>query len=391
MSTNTHNIVVIGGSFAGLPVAHTVLKTVIPTLNSSQSYKVFVLSPNAEFYWKVGAPRSIVNPKALPEDKAFLSIAEGFKKYDKSQFEHIKAFATSIDPSNQTISYSDAAQGPVTSTLHYDSLVLASGTSFKDPVWSVQQGEAATKQALHEIHTRLEKAETIVIAGGGAAGVETAGELGSLYGKSKRVTLLSGAPQLLSRLQNPAVGMDAQAKLEKMGIEVVHNVRIESSTKDSSGRDALKMNDGTERVVDVHIEATGDAPNNTFIPKDWLNEKGFVKTDTPTLRADIPGVKNVYVLGSIGSYSKGGIPEILFGYKVVCESIRVDLAGETDGPKRKKVFKPMAKDMQMVPIGPGGGVATAFGWRFPNFVVAMAKSKTFMVEKASGYVDGTGP
>lgn len=329
MSTNTHNVVVIGGSFAGLPVAHTVLKNVIPTLGSSQSYKVFIISPNAEFYWKVGAPRAIANPKALPEDKAFVNIAEGFKKYDKSQFEHIKAFATSIDPSNQTISYSDSLKGAATSTLHYDSLILASGTSFKDPIWSVQQGEAATKQALREIHAQLEKAETIVIAGGGAAGVETAGELGSLYGKSKKVTLLSGAPQLLPRLQNPAVGKDAQAKLEKMGVEVVHNLRIESSTKDNSGRSTLRMDDGTERVVDVQLDATGDAPNSTFIPKEWLNEKGFVKTDTSTLRADIPGVKNVYVLGSIGSYSKGGIPEILFGFKVVCESIRIDLAGES--------------------------------------------------------------
>lgn len=62
-----------------------------------------------------------------------------------------------------------------------------------------------------------------------------------------------------------------------------------------------------------------------------------------------------------------------------------------DGPKRKKVFKPFAKDMQMVPIGPGGGVGTAFGWRFPNFVIAMMKSKTFMVENAHKYVDGSGP
>lgn len=328
-SNTTHNIVIVGGSFAGLPVAQTVLKDVIPSLKTKQSYKVFVVSPNAEFYWKVGAPRAIVNPKSLPEDKAFLSIADGFKKYDKSKFEHIQSFVTSIDPSTQTISYGKNAHEQGVATLHYDTLVLASGTSFQDPIWSIQEGEAATKQALREIHQKLEDAQTILVSGGGAAGVETAGELGSLYGKSKKVTILSGAPQLLPRLQNQAVGKDAQAKLEKMAVEVLHNVRVESTSTNQSGRTVLKLSDGNEKVVDVYINATGDKPNNQFIPRDWLTEKGYVKTDTPTLRADIPGIKNVYVLGSIGSYSQGGIPEILFAYKVVCESIRVDLAGES--------------------------------------------------------------
>lgn len=328
-SESAHNIVVVGGSFAGLPVAHTLLKDVIPTLGSSRSYKVFVISPNAEFYWKVGAPRVIVNPTMLPEEKAFISIAEGFKKYDKSQFEHIQSFVTSIDPTTQTITYGKDANSPGAATLHYDTLVLASGTSFQDPIWSVQEGEATTKQALRQVHEKLADAQTILVSGGGAAGVELAGEFGSTYGKSKKTTILSGAPRLLPRLQNAAIGKDAQAKLEKMGVEVVHDVRVDGSSKNESGRTVLKLSDGTEKTVDVYINATGDKPNNKFIPKDWLTENGFVKMDTPTLRADIPGIKNVYVIGSIGNYSQGGIPEILFAYKIICESIRIDLAGES--------------------------------------------------------------
>ncbi len=62
-----------------------------------------------------------------------------------------------------------------------------------------------------------------------------------------------------------------------------------------------------------------------------------------------------------------------------------------DGPKRNKVFKPPAKDVQLVPIGPKQGVGTAYGWKFPSFVVTRLKSKDFMLGQAVKYVDGTGP
>ncbi|KAL9106318.1 MAG: hypothetical protein Q9227_008654 [Pyrenula ochraceoflavens] len=328
---STHNIVFVGGSFAGLPTAHVVLKDVLPTIQTGKTYKVYLISPNSEIYWKVGAPRTIVNPSALPIDKAFLKISDGFKSYNKDQFEHIEAFATSIDPEKQTVSYG-SEPGTSSSSLHYDSLVLASGTSFKNPMWSIQSGDGHTKAALEEIHKQIPNAKKIMIIGGGAAGTETAGEFGSFYGNKKDVTLLTGAAQPLSRLQDARVGKDAQSRLEKMGIKVLNNVLYESFTKAPEGKTTVKLNNGTEEVVDVVIEATGDKPNSSFIPKDWLNERGFVKNNTATLRLDVPDVKNVYAIGSVASYSNGGIPDIIYSYKILGESIRIDLAGESECP-----------------------------------------------------------
>jgi len=139
--------------------------------------------------------------------------------------------------------------------------------------------------------------------------------------------------------------------------------------------------------VDVFIEATGDKPNSKFLPEDWLNAKGYVKTNPETLRLDVPGVTGVYCIGAVGSYSDGSAMDWKFGLKPLLESIRLDLIGQETG-KRKILYKKFKQDMQMIPIGPGGGVGTAFGYRFPSFMVKMAKAKDYMIGNAPKIIQG---
>ncbi len=323
----THNIVIVGGSFGALAVAHTLLKDVLPKLSSSKSCKVFMISPNSQFFWRPAAPRIIVNPAALSEDKAFFDIAESFEKYDKSHFEHIRGYATSVDPSSQTILYSPDSM-TASLPIHYGSLVLASGTLFKDPLWSLQSGEEPTKRALKNTHDQVSAAHSIAIIGGGPLGCETAGELGYLHGRSKEINLFSGAKQLLHRLQDQRLGQDAEGRLSNLGVKVVHKVRCEDTERTADGKTRVKLSDGTEEVVDVVIEATGETPSNKFIPKEWLTGDGLVRTVIATLRADVPNLDNVYAIGSISSALKGGILGIVFSYKALCESIQNDLTGQ---------------------------------------------------------------
>ncbi|OCT54916.1 AMID-like oxidoreductase [Cladophialophora carrionii] len=380
---SVHTVVIIGASFGGLTVAHGLLKNVFPQLPSGkESYKVVQIAPNEEFFWKIGAPRVIGNAKSLPLEKALIPIAPGFKAYPKEQYQFIKAYATSIDPSTKTV------QTSTNDSIHYDSLVIASGTTFSSHLWTVTDGSEPLKQAVHEIHQKLPNAKTILVAGGGAAGVETAGELGEVYGHKKDITLLSGSTGLLTRLHNKKMGVDAQRRLEKMGVKVIHDsLRVTEHTTEN-GKEVLKLSNGETKTVDIYIEATGDKPNTKFVPQEWLDDKQRVKTDPHTLRLDVRGVTGVYVIGTVGSYSDGSVVDVKFATPAILESIKLDLQGK-GGPRTNKIYKKIQSDMQFVPIGSQGGVGIAFGWKLPSFLVKMAKSKDFMIGDAVKTVEGT--
>jgi len=381
---STHTIVIIGASFGGLAVAHGLLKTVLPQLPNpeKQSYKVVQIAPNDDFFWKIAAPRVIANPKSIPLEKTLIPIASGFKAYSKDQYEFIRAYVTSIDPASKTVHTSTS------NAVHYDSLVIASGTTFASHVWTVTDGSEPLKEAIDEIHQKLPGAESVLIAGGGAAGVETAGEFGEAFGKKKEITLLSGSTGLLSRLQNKKMGSDAQSRLEKMGVKVLNdNLRVTEHTT-VNGKDVLKLSNGETKTVDIYIEATGDKPNSKFLPQEWLDDKQKVKTNAQTLHLDVPGVTGVYVFGSVGSYSDGSVLDIKFATPAILESIKLDLQGK-GGPRTAKIYKKIQSDMQFVPIGSQGGVGIAFGWKLPSFLVKLAKAKDFMIGNAVKTVEGT--
>ena len=416
-SSNVHQIVIIGASFGGLPVAQQLLKTVLPTVSaaSKQKYKVVIIAPNDYFYFKIGAPRMLVNPDKFPVEKGLIPITDSFKHYGKDKFDFVHAYATSIDPATRTISTS------TNQNVRYDSLIIASGTSFNSSAWSTSNGIDALRAELADFHANIPLAKSILVAGGGPVGIETSGELGDSYGGKKEITLLSGAGQLLSRLNNKELGQEAAVKLNKVGVKVVHNVKVNQSTKHADGKTTVKLSDGTEKTVDVYIEATGDRPNNSYVPQDWLNEKGFVKTAGDTLRLNVSGQHNVYCIGSVGSYSDGSIMDTRFGIKALLDSVKTDLIGKgessassiasqqsttdplgwmdwliswipyygTAGAPKKPILYKKPPETQMVPIGAKAGVGVGWGWKLPAFVVVNFKSKKFFISDPPKVVNGT--
>ena len=317
-----HQIVIIGASFAGLTVTSNLLKNVLPPLTQSgkQTFKVTLVNPADDFYWKIGAPRTVVNPSSLPAEKTIIPIAPVFSKYSAEQFQFIKAYASSIDANTRSLKLSTGQ------SVSYDTLVICSGTHFRTNIWSTTPGSEALKAALEDMHKRIPSADTILVAGGGPAGVETAGELGELYGNKKDITLLSGTDNLLNRLSNKNVGKDAEARLTKMGVKVVHGVQVTKSHEENK-KEIIQLSNGETRTVDVYIEAIGDKPNSSFVPKEWLTDKGQVKTDAQTLRLDVPGVTGVYCYGTVASYSDGSIADVMFAKKAILETLRSDLSG----------------------------------------------------------------
>ncbi|KAL8947543.1 MAG: hypothetical protein Q9222_006192 [Ikaeria aurantiellina] len=384
---STHNIVVIGGSYAGLGTAHYLLKHTIPALEKasqkSTTYKLTLISATSHFFHKVGAPRLLASADLIPLSKAFLPIADGFKKYDEAHFELVISEAQSVDEAKKTITVSDTYGSTSPKTITYSTLVLASGASSESPLWSIPGSHEKTVTALKEMQSALPKAKTVLIAGGGPAGTETAGEISTLFPKID-ITLLSGAERLLTRLR-PAIGSAAESQLASLHVKTIHNVRVTSATP-SGSQTTVHLSDDTSKTVDIYINATGIRPNSAFLPKSWLTDKGYVITkDKTSLRGPVNGV---YAVGDVAGYSLGGALDIMDAVRPLASTIYADIAGPNAGKRKPQPFKQTVTETQIVPIGPTGGVGAIFGWRVPGFVVKMFKSKDYMIGMVPGTVTG---
>jgi NADH dehydrogenase FAD-containing subunit len=329
-------VVIVGGSFAGLCTAHRILKQATKT---GLSVKVVVVSPNSHFYWNVAAPRALL-PGQIADDKIFKSIAEGFKQYLASQFEFVLGSAKSLDVAARKVEISTGPGGNgATTSLDYDFLILATGSRTKEGSDGVQMpyknvgSTEETKDALHELQEAVKRSKTIVIAGGGPTGVETAGEIAFEYGRAKKVILVSfySFPfPLLHRKSNKfdfltgeqvASGQTvldgAMTSVSNSAISILKDLKVDLrlQTKVSSSRQVtpdgpqeLILSDGSHLTADLYIPTHGITPNSSYIPSQYLNADGFVVVND---HLKIKGLENEPVW-AIGDVSDREAPQFMF-------------------------------------------------------------------------------
>ena len=392
MSDSTHDIVILGGSFAGIGVAHGLLKA-LPGLEAStkKKYKVTMIANSTHFWWSVGAPRAMLRPYPKDNMDSFIPVSRGFADYPADRFEFVHGDVTGLETASREVIYKlkDEHEKVVTDTktMHFDTLVIATGSTGESPLYALQGSHVPTLDAYKDVQARLPSARTVMVVGGGAAGTETAGELGDLHGKKssspKDITILSGSERLLPALR-PSIGQRAQEILADMGVKTEHNLRLTNSKKTSDGKTEITLSDGTTRTVDLLLVATGRKPASSFLPSPLLSKDGRVAVDE---YQRIPSITSAYAVGDITTSSEnpGGVIHIQTAVPTTCGNIIAELGGKAN----LKVHKPMTtKETQFVPLGPKNGVGAAFGWWAPSFAVTMIKSKNFMFPKAEQTVMG---
>ena len=378
--SNTHNIVILGGSYSGLGVAHGLLKA-LPGLKSQtgKSYKVTMIANSTHFWYSVGAPRAMFIPYPNDIMDSFIPIEKGFKQYSSDLFEFVHAEITGLETEKKAVLYKlmneKQETAPDTNALSFDTLVIATGSQGTSPLYSYQGSHVPTLDAYKDIQSRLPSAKSIMIVGGGASGTETAGEVGHLHGKKtpspKDITILSGSDRLLTALR-PAIGKRAQEFLQGMGVKVEHNLKLTDSTDLDNGTTKVTLNDGSVRTVDILINAVGRKPASSYLPSSLLDDRGLVRADAYTR---VPSLKGAWVTGDLAQGSPGGLMYVTFTVPTTVANIIVELGGKG---KLKEWKLLSTKESQFVPIGPNYGVGAIFGWWLPSAAVRMIKSRNMM-------------
>jgi NADH dehydrogenase FAD-containing subunit len=417
--SETRNIVFLGASYAGISATHYFLKHVYPSLPISATikYKVILINASPKWYMRHASPRAIASTELMPKEKILLDIEPGFTQYgDKVQF--MVGKATSWDPEKRVLFVcrpDSVKEIPVS----YHALVLTTGSKSASPIWSSYgNGHDEIEAALAEVNAQIKNAKSIVIAGGGPAGVETAGEIAQYLNGTPgwfqkkpanpkaEILLLTSSDKLLPSLR-PAIAKQAEHKLNRLGVEVKYNTKVlkastiadsnnddlnndDSNNKTKTKTTKLTLSNGSELFTDLYLPALGSTPLTAYIPSHLLDPQSRLLTNESTLRVTPSAGPLVYALGDITSFTHGGIPEIISEIPVLASNMKRDLlATHKQGfgakPQGKdRIYEPENRELQVVPVGRGGGVGAAYGWRLPSWAVWLIKARDFMV---SGGVD----
>lgn len=377
----TVNVVIIGASYAGLQIAHSVLDT--------PNVRVVLVNPATDFYWNIAAPRIFAKPKAFQTQQYLLPIQDAFSKYPTESFEFILGTATAVDVATKTVSVtangSDDAK-PVS----YDYLVIASGSTTASTTGTVtgtsipfkQSNRDDMRQLIEAAQQQIAGAKEIVIGGAGPIGVEVAGEIAEAAeqsGNMMSITLVSATDRVLSMLK-PSGSSAAEKLLKQKKVKVITSTRVVSA--EASG-DAwtVSLDNGDKLSADLYIPTTGVIPNNSFIPAQFLDKDGWVKVDKE-LRVE--SAENIYAAGDITNNSMRLSFKATEQSGVAAANLKADILGRGD----RKSFDQGDSVLMVVPVGESGGTGQLFGMTPFSFIVKMLKGRDYFISKAPGAVTG---
>ncbi|KAF4549987.1 Pyridine nucleotide-disulfide oxidoreductase-like protein 18 [Elsinoe fawcettii] len=392
MSTESKDIVVVGGSYAAVNTAHYIIKFILPAL--STPHRVVLVSPTSALYHRIASPRALLSQEMYPDNKAFIPIAPAFSQYSKSQFSFVQGTLLSISPTNHTLTLSISG---AEESRPYHALILATGARSQDPVLSSQGGpQDEITSALKEMHSRLTNARTIVVGGGGPAGVEAASEIGEYLNgkpgwfssKPRKVTirLITGAERLLPVLR-PALGKQAENMIRDLGVDTTYNTRITGTSRLADGRTRIELGNGETLEADVYINAIGTVPMTGYAPQEWLDEKKRVKVDK-TLR--VAGAERVYAVGDVHDHTRGGMLDLYDSIPVLATNLKTDLRVAEGGKAQHgdREFEGHTDETQVVTIGQSKGIGAFNGMKLPSVMIWGLKGRDYMSGMTKDAVEG---
>ncbi|KAG9502556.1 hypothetical protein J7337_005386 [Fusarium musae] len=372
----TKTVVILGAGWAGLPLAHKLLKHTLPKL---VDLKVILVSPNSHFFWNVAATRGII-PDAIPDEQLFLPIKPGFDQYPSENFEFLLGKADGVDAESGTVHViSNENTGR---EIRYDELVIATGSRLASdlplkPVGTHQDTISAWKQ----LQIRVGDSKSIVISGGGATGTEVAGELAARYGSSKSITLVISGEQPLEGAID-SVRASVTRDLKTLGVKLIYNARVTEAKKGERGQATeVHLSNGNTLTTDLYLPLYGIKLNTSFVPQSFLDSGGNIKLDE---RMRVAGTKNIWGIGDVGNIDPKQLTITDNQIIHLATALDVTLTGKGD----IKSYQPATKKMLFVSLGKKYATGQIGNWKLFSFMVSYVKGRKLFVDTAEGYVGG---
>ncbi len=250
---------------------------------------------------------------------------------DRVQRAHGEVIGVDLAARTVTIHTADG----LTRTEPFDALVIATGVT--NGFWrrpTVQSaGEIDT--AIAAAHARLADAASVAVIGGGAAAVNSAGNIARRW-PDKRVDLYFPRDQAL-RSHHPRVWRTVSRRLESLGVAIHSGHRAElphGVAPDLLDAGTVHWATGQPDIhADAVLWAVGQArPNTDWLPTELLDDGGFVRVG-PDFR--VPGQPGVFAIGDVAATDPLRSSARNRGDKLLVRNVRAELTGG-----RMRQFRP---------------------------------------------------
>lgn len=303
-------------------------------------------------------------------------------QYPAGSVEFIVGAASAVDPTARTVRVNTDGDGPGP-VLTYDHLVVATGADAADPSlpWKACGSHEDLLASLHGTAARVGRAKHVVIAGAGATGVELAGEIRYAF-PSTTVVLISSGDRVVAGDQ---IARCVEAELRRLGVEIRAGVRADAATELlPDGRTRVTLSDGGGVLeTDLYLPTMGLRPNTGFLPREWLNEHGYVDVDDE-MRVKAAGDAGVWAVGDVVSKPRAAF--LITDAQAAGVAKNIDLA--LKGKPAQAVSGPLV-DPFLCSAGRSRGAGRLGVVPVPSLAVWAVKGRTLGMERTQKYVDGS--
>ncbi|KAJ3493325.1 hypothetical protein NLJ89_g11045 [Agrocybe chaxingu] len=361
------NIVIVGGGPAGV-----VLFNEFGSKLSASEASVIMVTPRPYFTWLPACPRMLVTEDGELEKRVLMPFPDNFNEGNRKV---VLSKVVSIHDGEEK------AQRFVTldngETIEFSVLILAPGSKWDGPL-GFPESKEEDLEFIKKWRKEFAEAKDIVLIGGGAVGVELAGELVDEW-PTKPVTLVHGHPLLLTATYPDKFRQDVVDRLIRRGVNLVLGDYVDDIIpKDGK----ITTRKGTDVPADLVISTRGGKPNTEFIRtlgSDVLDDGGYIRVRETLQLVDHP---RIFAAGNAID-----IPEGRHAYKAARQALivaknTVALVRGSDDPKTLWQYRG-GRNSITLSIGKDGGACyfdVLWGLMFGDYFASLKKSRGLMID-----------
>ncbi|KAI0329007.1 FAD/NAD(P)-binding domain-containing protein [Cubamyces sp. BRFM 1775] len=363
------HVVIVGGGVAGALAARSLSKKLDPTRHT-----LTLINSRPCFIHLTASARMVVTPEGHLEDRAIVPLDRLFQHGIGTLKVGRATFIVETAPGKGgVVVLKDGERIP------YSALVLALGNSWPGPLHfpdSVQDLRAH----INEWRSKFERSKHVVVVGGGAVGIETAGEVKHEW-PAKHVTLVHSDDMLLNDAYPEKFRRALERRVRAGGINVILQDRVATPPEGTIGittTKGIRLDD-----ADLVVQAYGSRPDTELVAtldREAVTPQGHVRVSK---NLGIPGHPGIFAAGDIIDW-----PEQKQAHKAV-EHVPVVVANVLsylEGKALREEYKGSPETI-VIPVGKDGGsgyVDLVGGIRVVvgDMIVRKVKAKDLSVDRA---------